>query len=95
MKTFAFLSVLLPAAAFCQVLSPSVPRVDGDPHRRRSERRPGLYLKQVNGPLLAVQNDRYILRPCEHCRRSSLLLYAMELCPDRGHRAEHADHAFS
>jgi uncharacterized protein (TIGR03437 family) len=79
MKTFAFLSILLPAAAFGQSLGqlvgPRVAAILGDGVQGGGQ---GVYLKQVNGPLLAVQNDRVVFDPANTASIMALL-YAMEV----------------
>ena len=94
MKTFAFLSVLLPAAAFgqspAQPVGTRVAAILADGVQNGGQ---GLYLKQVNGPLMQCRTTGN-LRPREYGGRSSRCSMRWR-CPDRRLHAEHADHALS
>ena len=79
MKTFALLSILLPAAAYGQTLGQLVgPRVAAILAEGVQGGGQGLYLKQVNGPLLAAQNDRVVFDPANTVAIMPLL-YAMDV----------------
>lgn len=74
MKTSSFLLFLLPIAAFGQTVGARVSAILAEGVQNGAQ---GLYLKQVNGPLLAVQQDRYIFDP-QNAVSVIPLLFAME-----------------